>query len=251
MSAGGARVRRAAGVAVTVVVALFGLAVVGARSGHAAGTDVVVVKPPKGAAQPVPGTGIGTKAALDDPRCHTGAQYGSYGKWDSSYVGGGPICVRPFAAGENNGGATSPGVTAKSIKVVAVLPTPQRSEQQALAAQLNNLATNSRGTWQDAIHDYLVANLPFYETWGRDIDVSFYQSTGVDETAQRADAVAILAMKPFAVINFDSFGLDTLLISLAHANVLTESYAVSPEESAAQAPYRWGGNDPNAAATAS
>ena len=140
-------------------------------------------------------------------------------------------------------------MTAKSIKLVAVLPTPERSSQQALAAMLNNLATGSRGTWEDAIHDYLVANLPYYETWGRDIDVSFYTSTGIDETSQRADAVAILAMKPFAVINFDSFGLDTLMARMAQAKVVNESFSVSPEESAAQAPYRWGGNDTDAAAT--
>jgi hypothetical protein len=89
------------------------------------------------------------------------------------------------------------------------------------------------------VHDYLVARLPFYETWGRDIDVTLDESTGTDEAAQRADAVAILAEKPFAVINFDSFGLDTLVASMAQAKVLVESYAASPEESAAQSPYRW------------
>ena len=58
-------------------------------------------------------------------------------------------------------------------------------------------------------------------------------------------------MKPFAVLNFDSFGLDTLLASLAREKVVTEAFSVSPEESAAQAPYRWGGNDPDAASMAS
>ena len=65
------------------------------------------------------------------------------------------------------------------------------------------------------MHDYLLAHLPFFETWGHDIDVTLYESTGIDETAQRADVVAILAEQPFAVINFDSFGLDTLVTSLA------------------------------------
>ena len=95
--------------------------------------------------------------------------------------------MRPFKAGEDNGGATSKGVTKDSIKVVAVLPTAERSSAQALAAQLNNRETNSKGTWEDAIHDYLVAELPYYETWGRNIDLSFYTSTGVDETAQRVE----------------------------------------------------------------
>jgi hypothetical protein len=250
MNARGERLRRGAQ-CIVAIAAVFASAVLAAGHGHAASSDVVVVKPPKGAAKPVPGTGIGTEAAMQGPRCRTGAQYGVYGQWDTSSVGSGPVCVRPFEQGESNGGATSPGVTANSIKLVAVLPTPERSSQQAAAAQLNNLATGSRGTWEDAIHDYLVANLPFYETWGRDIDVSFYTSTGIDETSQRADAVAILAMKPFAVINFDSFGLDTLMARLAQAKVMTESFSVSPEESAAQAPYWWGGNDTDAAATAS
>ncbi len=103
------------------------------------------MKPPAGAGKPVPGTGIGTKAAMDDPRCRTGAQYGVYGRWDSSAVGMGPLCVRPFKAGDDNGGATSKGVTKDSIKVVAVLPTAERSSAQALAAQLNNRAHQLEG----------------------------------------------------------------------------------------------------------
>ena len=43
----------------------------------------------------------------------------------------------------------------------------------------------------------------FYETWGRDIEVHFYISSGTDEPAQRADIVAIKAMKPFAAVNLD------------------------------------------------
>jgi hypothetical protein len=233
-----------------MAVALCASVVVGSGTGHA-GTGAVVVKPPKGAAMPVAATGIGTKAAMDDPRCRTGEQYGVYGKWDSAFVGGGPLCVKPFEEGDDNGGATYKGVNKDTIKVVAVLPTPARSESQALAAQLNNRATSSRGTWEDAIHDYLSARVAFFETWGREIDVSFYTSTGTDEAAQRADAVAILAMKPFAVLNFDSYGLDTLLASLAQAKVMTEAFSVSQQESERQAPYRWGGNDTNAAALAS
>ena len=117
-------------------------AVVGA-DGDAASTAVVVT-PPDGAGKPVPGTGIGTKAAMDDERCNTGAQYGVYGRWDSSSVGMGPLCVRPFEAGDDNGGATSQGVTATSIKLVAVLPSPSRGDAQAAAAQLLNRADNRK-----------------------------------------------------------------------------------------------------------
>ena len=95
------------------------------------------------------------------------------------------------------------------------------------------------------MHDYLLAYLPFFETWGRDIDVTLYESTGIDETAQRADVVAIQAEQPFAVINFDSFGLDTLVTSLAQAKVLVESFSASSRGGGrGQTPYRWGGNRP-------
>jgi hypothetical protein len=50
------------------------------------------------------------------------------------------------------------------------------------------------------------------------------------------------------VINFDTYGLDTLVTVLAQSKTLVHSYAASPKETLAQAPYRWGGNDPDAAA---
>jgi len=123
MNARGARLRRVAQLVVVVAI-VSASAVLAAANTYAASTDAVVVKPPKGAGKPVAATGIGTKAAMENPRCRTGAQYGVYGKWDLASVGAGPTCVQPLAQGQSNGGATYKGVTAKSIKVVAVLPTP-------------------------------------------------------------------------------------------------------------------------------
>lgn len=230
-----------------VAVAVCAPTVLSAGPGHAA-ADKVVVKPPEGAAKPAPGTGMGTRAALDDPRCNTGEAYSVYGRWDLASVGSGPFCVRPFEEGEDNGGATSRGVTVDAVKLVAVLPSPARGEAQAQAAPPRSRVDNSTTTWADMVHDYLYAYLPFYETWGRDIEVVLYESTGTDETSQRADAVAIVAEKPFAAINFDTYGLDVLVTELARAKILVHSYAASPRETQAQAPYRWGGNDPDAAA---
>ena len=222
-------------------------ALLGTGAGHAA-TEEVVVKPPQGAAKPVSGTGMGTQAALDDPRCNTAEAYSVYGRWDFSTVGTGPFCVRPFEDGEDNGGATSRGVTADAVKIVAVLPSDARSEAQKQSAppQVSARTTPST-TWADMTHDYLYAYLPFHETWGRDLDVVLYTSTGIEEAAQRADATAILAEKPFAVINFDTYGLDTLVTTLAQSKTIVHSFAASPTETIAQAPYRWGGNDPDAA----
>ena len=77
-------------------VAIFAVAVclptaLTAGTSFAADSTKVVVQPPKGAAKPVPGTGMGTQAAIDDPRCNTGAAYGVYGRWDTAVVGGGPL----------------------------------------------------------------------------------------------------------------------------------------------------------------
>jgi hypothetical protein len=207
------------------------------------------VETPAGAAKPVPGSGMGTLAALDDARCNTGAQYSVYGRWDTSSVGAGPFCVRPFADGEDNGGATATGVTADAVKVVILLPSPARSQAQEAAAPARRRGDNSVGTWSDLAHDYLYAHLPFYETWGRNIEVVFYESTGDDEAAQRADAVAIRAERPFAVMSFDTFGLDTLMLELARAKIVVQGCGTSLRETLAVAPYWWGCNsDPDAAA---
>jgi hypothetical protein len=239
---------RKATLAIFAVAACLPAAALTAGAGYAADSKSSV-KPPTGALKPVPATGMGTPAAMDDPRCNVGAAYGVYGRWNTGTIGTGPACVRPFKEGEKNGGATAKGVTADSVKVVAVIPSTERSETQTKAAPPVNRAGGT-STWENAIHDYLYAYHNFYEQWGRAIDVEFYTSTGADETAQRADLVAIEAMKPFAVINFDTYGLDVLVTSLAQKKVLVQSYSTSPAESAAVAPYRWGGgSDQDAAAT--
>ena len=68
-----------------------------------------------------PGSGMATKAALDNPRCTVNDRTGPYGRFNGPTVGGRPVCVRPFKAGEDNGGATSQGVTKDKISVVYVL----------------------------------------------------------------------------------------------------------------------------------
>jgi hypothetical protein len=73
-------------------------------------------------------------------------------------------------------------------------------------------------------------------------------SSGNDEAAQRADAVAITAGKPFAVINFVPAGLDVLDSEMAKAKILVYGYATTATKALAQAPYRWGLTDAQAAA---
>ena len=160
------------------------------------------VQPPPGAAKPVAGSGIGTAAALANPKCaHDDAnRYGVYGRLPSTFVGDGPVCVKPWKEGADNGGATAPGVTKDRIPVYAVMPNDQQLSMVG-GATPQNRADNSRGTYQDAVHDYLLAAMKFYETYGRDIELRYFVSTGQDEAAQRADAVEVKAAKPFAVID--------------------------------------------------
>ena len=110
-------------------------------------------------------------------------------------------------------------------------------------------ADNSKGTYQDAIHDYLLAAMKFYETYGRDIELRYYVSTGQDEAAQRADAVEIKAAKPFAVMDLAPTALDVFDTEMANAKIVVFGFSTTTQKALAQAPYRWGQSDTQAAAT--
>ena len=93
----------------------------------AASSGKYAVPLPPGTGKPTPGSGIYTQAALDNPRCLTGEDRYPYGRFDGAIVGRrGGICTRPFKTGENNGGATSPGVTKDAIKIVVTVSTRRR-----------------------------------------------------------------------------------------------------------------------------
>ena len=95
----------------------------------------------------------------------------------------------------------------------------------------------------------MLPQMRFFETWGRDIEMKFVTSSGNDEAAQRADVVAIKAMKPFAVVNLvNNPDLDILETALAAAKILATGYATTTEQAERQAPYRWGQNDKQATA---
>jgi hypothetical protein len=107
---------------------------------------------------------------------------------------------------------------------------------------------NTRGNYQDAVHDYLLPLMKYYETWGRDLEVKILVSSGNDETAQRADVVAAKADTPFAVVNFVPAGLDVFDAEMAKAKILVFGYATTAKKALAQAPYRWGLTDSQAVA---
>ena len=92
--------RRGAWGAITVALVIGCVATaVGGAATQAGGRASGVGKPPAG-------TGIGTDAAMSNPDCDRDA--GSYGRSNFVYQGSGGVCVVPFKAGSDNGGATAP-----------------------------------------------------------------------------------------------------------------------------------------------
>ena len=107
-------------------------------------------------------------------------------------------CLEPWEE-EDNGGATSPGVTADAIKVVYYQGEPDPLQQAVVddAGADTDPADNAAVGVQ-----YLEMFEDIYETYGRSLDIEIYEATGgpADATAAQADARSIIDLEPFAVI---------------------------------------------------
>ncbi len=108
--------------------------------------------------------------------------------------------MKPFTG--DNGGATADGVTADSIKVVVYIGDPAKNPLQAASVKGAG-ADVSPTTAKETYQGYVDLFEKYYETYGRKIDLEFFDGTGgpMDEVAARADAKAIADMHPFAVLN--------------------------------------------------
>ena len=169
-------------------------------------------------------------------------------------VGGGPFCVNPWPVGKDNGGATAPGVTKTSVKVVAYVPTPEMIAEAGgskIQTQSGGPATMTEvmSDWKQ-LYDYIQEELHTYQTWGRTPDSEMVTASGSDETAQRADAVTVVAKKPFMV--YDLTGVQTggaaAFTQLMAANkIVVASASVQSSDAAKRSPYLWNyGADPEA-----
>ena len=162
--------------------------------------------------------GIGTTAATANPNCDpsTGRI-----KFPSRYA---PPCVAPWPMGADNGGATSPGVTADTIKLAWYIPSD---------------ATNPGALKQDILDEVNVFNKHF-EMWGRHVQVVFYDGTGTDEVSQRADAIKVATqIKPFLSTTANN-SVRTYSTELAARGIVNFDNNVSWKDTQLQAPYRWG-----------
>jgi hypothetical protein len=105
-----------------------------------------------------------------------------------------------FADVDDNGGATAPGITGDSIKVVAWIPSEDDPVRSLLLQRVGFDATNAelRETYQGFVD---VFNR-YYQTYGRQVELDFLEASGsiLDNTAARADAVRVAEdMGAFAV----------------------------------------------------
>jgi len=110
-----------------------------------------------------------------------------------------PSCFAPFEG--DNGGATSTGVTADTIKVVVYTPQLNDPLLSFIYAQIGN-----DDTPQKVFDTYVGFNeimARYYETYGRTVELIKYEATGssADAVAAAADAETIARdIQPFAVL---------------------------------------------------
>jgi len=152
---------------------------------------------PAGAALAKNDPGIGTPEALQNPQCDPTVKRIRV----QTYAA--PLCVKEWKDGEDNGGATAQGLTKDSILVV-VLWNLLNPEQAGNRSGLYTNQATGQNDLDGAVNALVDQNEIYkhsYETWGREVEFKFVKSSGTDETAQRADAVTVAAMKPFAVID--------------------------------------------------
>jgi hypothetical protein len=182
------------------------------------------------AAAAKPANGVGSNAALSSPDCDR-----ERGTVKLPYAAA-PPCVKPFTDGADNGGATYQGVTADSVKVIVRHPTQE--DVASGTSPPRDRATGQVGTVERAFADSAAIFERTNEQWGRTVEFEYFQATGSDEAAQRADAVAVLAEKPFAVI--DIAGGDVFETLVAQDKALSISPTTGTNrQSIAQSPYRW------------
>ena len=196
----------------------------------------------KGTGKPPAGVGLFSSAALAQKGC------AENGRTTFTYEGSGPWCVNPWPAGKNNGGATAQGVTATKVNVVAYLPNTQMLGP-ANAESPQNQATKEPAPLQDVMEDwqaayqYAAEKVGAFQLWGRTVALDLVTASGPDETAQRADAVAVIAKKPFMVVDMTATstgGARVFSTLVARAKIVTVSPSTTVKSATEQTPYRWG-----------
>ena len=139
-------------------------------------------------------------AAFANPLCRKDA--GPYGNLDFVNEGSGPVCVAVVEGGRRQRGRTlSRGHEGLDRRGGA---RPQRAAACGWppGTDPGRPRDGADGHGDDAFKDTFAAfEHQAHQTYGRKINLVFVTSSGDDEAAQRADAIAVKAQKPFAVID--------------------------------------------------
>ncbi len=148
-----------------------------------------------------------------------------------------PPCVPVFEG--DNGGATSSGVTADSVKVVVYQPMPGGDITAALSGLLD-----PEDVQQRTREAYVEMLSGVFETYGRTIDLEVIVGSGGadDAAAATADAIKVSEeIKPFAVIGAPPL-TTAFADTLAEEGILCIGCGLSVPDSRyqANAPYMWG-----------
>lgn len=152
-----------------------------------------------------------------------------------------PPCVEPFSG--NNGGATSPGVTADSVKVIFYLADP-KLDPLTTATVAGAGADTSFPDAVATVAKYADLYNKIFETYGRKVDVEVYKGTGAPDDVEKAkaDAIAIAAKKPFMVIGGPAQSSSTFATELATRKIVcgpTCALALSDSFAKQYSPYIW------------
>ncbi|HEX6236012.1 MAG TPA: hypothetical protein VFZ68_02400, partial [Acidimicrobiales bacterium] len=110
-----------------------------------------------------------------------------------------PPCVEPFEG--DNGGATSPGVTEDTVKIVYYQTDPDL-DPLTMATAAGAGAQIDPESARRTIRGFVDLYNQTFETYGRTVEVEVFVGNGPgdDEAAARADAIEIAEKEPFAVI---------------------------------------------------
>jgi hypothetical protein len=152
-----------------------------------------------------------------------------------------PPCVEPFEG--ENGGATSPGVTAETVKVVEYIADPALDPLTTAFAAGAGAEIDPESA-AETVQGFADLYNRMYETYGRRVEIEVYTGTGAgaDLEAARADAIAIAEKEPFIVVRGSGQAGPVFATELASRGIVCASFCATavPEEIVEQyQPYIW------------
>jgi hypothetical protein len=146
-----------------------------------------------------------------------------------------PPCVPAFDG--DNGGPSYHGVSGDTIKLAVMLVEGDAASEAVLSAAGSNDTMEER---RQQYLDYVEYYSAYYETYGREVEVNFYKSSGTatDDAAGRADAVRIANDGNFAVLDAPNNAFVDELVARGVMCVCTTSLPGSFYQD--RAPFVWG-----------